>query len=97
MRGKVAFGSAGIGHHAVIRHHLYPQTDVPPAAVRAGLWYRRSKRRRASSRSSLITSPEKRFGRVPTPITRRMMIRILETLHEVGFMLHHEDFNWRNS
>jgi hypothetical protein len=35
----------------------------------------------------------KRFGRVPTPITRRMMIRILETLHEVGFMLHHEDLN----
>jgi hypothetical protein len=35
----------------------------------------------------------KQFGRVPTPITRRMMIRILETLHEVGFMLHHEDFN----
>ena len=33
------------------------------------------------------------FGRVPTPITRRMMIRILETLHEVGFVLHHEDFN----
>ena len=109
MRGKVAFGSAGIGTMAHIAPELArlergihrcgdPAPPLPANGCAAG-------RRSCWAMISPIEAPQglvkkladyftrKQFGRVPTPITRRMMIRILETLHEVGFMLHHEDFN----